>query len=307
MSSSKPPVSSTSTVAPSLVREGDCFVGRFTAMAGPCEILIDTDDRAAAAALHRIAAIEAGRIERKFSRYRTGNIIHRINNAGGAPVAVDEETALLIRYAVTCYEMSGGLFDITSGVLRRVWRFDGGSQVPTTEAVDAVLEHVGWHRVEWNGSTLQMPPGMEIDLGGLGKEYAVDRVAALVRAQTRHDFLVNFGGDLFASGPRQSGRGWHVAVDDPEQTGKAVRSRLDLTRGGMATSGDARRYVLWNGKRLGHILNPKTGWPVEGAPRSITVVADICLEAGTLATLAALQGPGAAAFLDAQGVEFWLA
>lgn len=307
MSSSKPAASPASRAAPSLVRSGDFFTGRFTAMAGPCEVLVDTDDRAEAVALHRIAIIEAGRIESKFSRYRTGNIIHRINTANGEPVAVDPETALLIRYAVRCYEMSAGLFDITSGVLRRVWHFDGGDQVPAPETVRAVLEHVGWQRAEWREPSLRMPPGMEIDLGGLGKEYAVDRTAVLLRAQTSSAFLVNFGGDLFASGPRRGGRDWHVAVDDPERTGEAVRSQLDLTRGGMATSGDARRFVRWNGKRLGHILNPKTGWPVEGAPGSITVLAGSCLEAGTLATLAALHGAGARDFLTAQAVQFWLA
>jgi thiamine biosynthesis lipoprotein len=76
-------------------------------------------------------------------------------------------------------------------------------------------------------------------------------------------------------------------VDDPDRTGEAALYRLDV----VATSGDARRYVRWRGKRLGHILNPKTGWPVEGAPRSVTVVALTCLEAGTLSTLAYLQGP----------------
>lgn len=292
--------------APALERAGDYFVGRFTAMASPCEILVDTDDRAEAAALHRIAVIEAGRIERKFSRYRTDNIVHRMNTAAGVPVAVDEETNLLLRYAAACYEMSGGMFDITSGALRRVWRFDGSDRVPSAEAVRAVLHHVGWERVEWRDGMLRLPAGMEIDFGGLGKEYAVDHAAALVRLQTRSAFLLNFGGDLFASGPRRGGRDWEVAVDDPERTGEAVRSQLALTRGGMATSGDARRFVLLNGKRLGHILNPKTGWPVEGAPRSVTVVAQSCLEAGTLATLAALQGPEAAAFLKAQQVQFWI-
>jgi thiamine biosynthesis lipoprotein len=76
--------------------------------------------------------------------------------------------------------------------------------------------------------------------------------------------------------------------------------------GRLATSGDARRYVHWRGKRLGHILNPKTGWPVEGAPRSVTVVARTCLEAGTISTLAYLQGPGARAFLEEQKVQFWI-
>ncbi|HEY0515322.1 MAG TPA: FAD:protein FMN transferase [Thermoanaerobaculia bacterium] len=275
-------------------------------MASPCTVLIDTDDRDAAAALVEIAAREALRIERKFSRYRTDNLIHEINHAAGRPIAVDEETAQLINYAATCWEMSGGLFDVTSGVLRRVWTFDGGRRVPERTAIEQCLESVGWQRVTWRDRTLSMPSGMEIDLGGIGKEYAVDRVAGLLAARTTESFLANFGGDVYAGGPRRGNRTWGVGIDDPSRTGKAALYRLDVARAGLATSGDARRYVRWKGKRLGHLLNPKTGWPVADAPRSVTVVARTCLEAGTLSTLAYLQGPGARAFLEEQKVQFWI-
>jgi thiamine biosynthesis lipoprotein len=288
-------------------RGEDLWLGRFHAMASPCEVLIDTDDRATAAALCKVAQAEALRIERAFSRYRDDNILHRIHQAGGRPVEVDAETAGLLDYAAACHEMSGGLFDITSGVLRRVWRFDGGDRVPDDAAVRAVLEHVGWERARWERPWLTLPAGMEIDLGGIGKEYAVDRAAALLAARTAAAFLVNFGGDLFAGGPRRGGRPWGVGVDDPGRTGEGVLYRVDLTRGGLATSGDARRFVRWRGRRLGHVLNPKTGWPVEGAPRAVTVLAPTCLEAGTLSTLAYLQGPGAEAFLKAQGVTYQIA
>jgi thiamine biosynthesis lipoprotein len=287
-----------------LIRTADTYVGRFTAMAGPCEVLVDTDDREDARAAARIAETEAQRVERAFSRYRTDNIVHRINGAGGRPVEVDEETAQLIDYAAACHEMSDGMFDITSGVLRRVWRFDGGDRVPSEAAVSEVLAQVGWNRVAWKDRTLTMPAGMEIDLGGVGKEYAVDRAATLVAAAIGAPFLVNFGGDLFASGPRRGGRAWGVGLDDPERTGQGALYRIDLPRGGLATSGDARRFVMHQGLRLGHILNPKTGWPIEGAPRSVTVVAATCVEAGTLSTLACLKGPGARAFLEEQGVQF---
>jgi thiamine biosynthesis lipoprotein len=293
-------------LGPALARVSDYFVGRFVAMAGPCSVLIDGDDREEAAALVEIAEAEASRVERKFSRYRSDNLIHAINHAEGAPVAVDAETAHLIDYAATCWEMSEGLFDITSGVLRRVWTFDGRSRVPSRRAIERCLEQVGWGRVDWKEHTLTMPAGMEIDLGGIGKEYAVDRAAALIAARATTSFLVNFGGDLFASGLRRGGRTWGVGIDDPEHTGEAALYRLDLSRGGLATSGDARRFVRWRGRRLGHILDPRTGWPIAGAPRSVTVVAPTCLEAGTLSTLAYLQGPDARSFLERQGVQFWV-
>jgi thiamine biosynthesis lipoprotein len=289
-----------------LTRTDRTYVGRFSAMAGPCEVIVDTDDRVDAAAAVAIAEREALRIERKFSRYRDDNIVHRINHSDGRAIAVDEETARLFDYATTCHAISGGLFDITSGVLRRAWMFDGGGRVPEPATIAQALALVGWHRVCWEGRALTLLPGMEIDLGGLGKEYAVDRTAALIAAETRAPVLVNFGGDLYAGGPRRGGRPWSVGVDDPARTGVAIVERVDLLRGGLATSGDARRFVSQQGRRLGHILDPRTGWPVEGAPRSVTVVGPTCLEAGTLSTIAALMGPGAREFLEEQGVTFWI-
>lgn len=288
----------------SLERIEHHYLGRFTAMSSPCEVLIDTDDQAEAWSIVAIAQNEAIRIERKFSRYRDDNIVHQINHSAGRPVSVDDETAHLLDYAATCTELSDGLFDITSGVLRRIWTFDGGTQAPPAESVRNLLRFVGWHRLTWKKPVLILPEGMEIDLGGIGKEYAVDRSAGLIAERTRRSFLVNFGGDLYASGPRRGEQPWAVGIDDPDHTGESVRFRVDLIRGGLATSGDARRFVIWNGKRLGHILNPTTGWPVEDAPRSVTVLAGTCLEAGTLATYAYLQGARARQFLEAHGVEF---
>jgi len=291
---------------PALDRVEDYFVGSFEAMASPCTVLVDGDDRDEAAALVDVAAREALRVERKFSRYRTDNLVHAINHAAGRPTEVDEETALLIDYAATCWEMSAGLFDLTSGVLRRVWKFDGGSRVPSRKAVEECLARVGWGRVTWKDRMLSMPAGMEIDFGGIGKEYAVDRAAGLLAAQTATSCLVNFGGDLFAGGLRRGNRTWGVGIEDPGRAGQAALYKLDVARAGLATSGDARRYVRWRGQRLGHILNAQTGWPVAGAPRSVTVVARTCLEAGTISTLAYLQGPGARAFLEQQNVQFWI-
>jgi thiamine biosynthesis lipoprotein len=275
-------------------------------MASPCEVLVDTDVERDARAAVDAAREEALRIERKFSRYRDDNVVHAINHAGGRPVPVDDETAGLIDYAATCHEISGGRFDVTSGVLRRVWTFDGREHTPDPAALAAALALVGWQRVTWHEHRLTLPAGMEIDLGGIGKEYAVDRAAARAAAAAGGAVLVNFGGDLLASGPRRDGRPWVVGVEDPATPGAGPLGRLELERGALATSGDARRFVLVAGRRLGHILDPRTGWPVEGAPRSVTVMAASCIEAGTLATLAILRGPDAARFLEEQGVQHWL-
>jgi thiamine biosynthesis lipoprotein len=144
---------------------------------------------------------------------------------------------------------------------------------------------------------------MEIDFGGIGKEYAVDRAAALV-APIAPSSLLNFGGDLFAIGPSAQGRPWRVGIEALGATARAAKE-LELTHGALATSGDARRFLLKNGTRYGHVLDPRTGWPVQGAPRSVTVAAPTCTEAGMLATFALLAGRDAEAFLESQNVQHW--
>lgn len=297
-----------SALLPSLTFASDAEralgIARFSAMASPCELLLDSSDHALLQRCGQLAQAEALRIEQQYSRYRNDNLIYQINNAGGAAVTVNEELANLIDYACTLYELSDGLFDLSSGVLRKLWRFDGSGKRPSPEAIAALLPRVGWHRVRWQRPQLQLQTGMEIDLGGIGKEYAVDRVCELLAQQTTCAFLVNFGGDLRARGPRQNGEPWHVGLEKPDND-KLALTDLPLQSGALATSGDARRSFVENGVRYGHILNPKTGYPVSGAPRSITVLASTCIEAGALATLAMLQGGDAEAFLREQGVRSW--
>jgi len=288
----------------SLERQNDLWVGRFSAMASPCELLMDTPDEALAYQLLSIAEHEAKRIEQKFSRYRDDNIIFKINNALGQPVQVDAETALLLDYADQCYQLSDGHFDITSGVLRGVWRFDGGNCIPSTAEVDSILPRVGWSQVEWKSPSLRMNSAMEIDFGGIGKEYAVDRAALLIRPHLQSGVLINFGGDLCAIGPRLDGRAWEIAIEDPECRDKKQLGMVSLKSGAVATSGDARRYLIKDGVRYGHILDPVTGWPIPDAPRSVTTVASTCMEAGMLSTFAILKGGAAKSFLEQEGVEF---
>ena len=290
-----------------LVEAGqDCLVGRFDAMASPCEILIESDDGAEAARLARMAADEAWRIEDKFSRYLPGNIVGRINTSPGTAVTVDEETASLLDFAATLHALSDGRFDITSGVLRAVWTFDGGDGLSDPEAVERMLQRVGWHHVTWQRPVLTLQPGMEIDLGGIGKEYAVDRVAGKLREAAGCSALVNFGGDLAVTRAPKERPAWRVGIE-PVSTEDRRRkeSILEIAAGALATSGDSRRYLLKNGVRYSHILDPRSGWPVEGAPRSVTVAADTCTQAGMLSTLAMLEGYTAEAFLDGEGVKYW--
>ena len=286
-------------------RQMGSWQGGFTAMASPCEILLEVDQETEARFLCETAEAEARRIEIKFSRYRDDNIVHALNNSAGRPVSVDDETADLLDFAHRCHEISGGRFDVTSGVLRRIWKFDGSDRVPSRKQAKALLPLVGWPKITWRRPEVIVPEGMEIDLGGLGKEYAVDKVATLLAERTIAPVLVNFGGDLRAVGRRTDGRSWQVGVELPGSEDTAGL-KLELGLGALATSGDSRRFLLRGGVRFPHILNPRTGWPVMRAPRSVTVLGDTCTEAGLLATLAMLQGARAEAFLAEQGVKNWV-
>lgn len=296
---------------------GGGWRARFQAMASPCEVLIEglVDSGSEATAedqarsLAALACSEALRIERKFSRYRSDSVVSALHASRGQPVQVDDETAQLLDFAQRCHALSGGLFDITSGVLRAAWRFDGSGTLPSPAQVRALLPRVGFAQLQWQRPWLTVPPGMEIDLGGIGKEYAVDRVLALLRAHTSAALLVNFGGDLAVSGPRADGSAWQVGIerpgDDADSTPTAA-GRIELRAGALATSGDARRHLVHDGVRYGHVLDPRTGWPVRGAPRSVTVAAARCTQAGLLSTLALLQGALARPWLQALDHPHWV-
>ncbi len=303
MSSSASPSDADIPPGLELARDGSGWRARFTAMACPCEALIDTGDEAAAGRAAKAVAGEAWRIEHKFSRYRDDNIVHAINHAGGKPVTVDEETARLLDYGAHCHKLSAGLFDVTSGVLRRVWKFDGSDRLPEPAAVKEVLKLVGWGKLRWQAPELNLPAGMEIDFGGIGKEYAVDRAAQLGAEAGGAALLVNFGGDIYATGPRADGTPWSVAIESVAAAGAPV---IELKRGGVTTSGDARRFLMKDGVRYGHILDPRSGWPVQDAPRSVTVLEANCTQAGLLSTLAILQGKGAERFLKKHNVTYWI-
>lgn len=289
---------------PSLTRRDGYWLGEFRAMASPCQVLSRADRPAALEQVCAVAA-EAWRIEAKYSRYRAGSVTDRINTADGRAVEVDDETADLLDFAADLHRLSGGRFDISSGVLREVWTFDGGDRVPAAEDVERVLQRVGWNKIAWERPLLTLAPGMQIDLGGIGKEYAVDRAARLAGALDPAPCLVNFGGDIAAVNAAAAADPWRVGIESIDSGSTKPRKRIALAHGGLATSGDTKRFLLKHGVRYGHFLDPRTGWPVAGGPRSVTVAADTCTQAGMLSTFAMLMGPTAETFLEQQRVRYW--
>ena len=156
--------------ATELKKENDFWKGSFMAMASPCDVLMEVDDESLAQEILDAVAVEAWRIEDKFSRYKKDNVIYQINNSNGEVVTIDEETSRLLDFANELFEISEGLFDVTSGVLRQLWRFDGSDNLPEKKRVKKILKKIGWQKINRENSAVAVPDGMEIDLGGIGKE-----------------------------------------------------------------------------------------------------------------------------------------
>ena len=276
-------------------------------MAAQHELHLWATDRVHADRAARVAIADVLRIEAKFTRYRDDSVTAAINRAaGGKPVVVDAETAALLRYAEHCHALSGGRFDITSGVLRRAWDFKARPPiVPTDDEIAAARELVGWKRVEWSDTSIRLPtPGMELDFGGIGKEYAADRAAAIcVDHGIRHG-VVNLGGDVRAFGGQPDGAPWRIGIRHPRRT-DAVIGTVELCDGAVGTSGDYARYFEQNGRRYCHLLDARTGVPVDHW-QSASVVAPLATLAGGYATIAMLLADDAEPFLERQGVRYLL-
>jgi thiamine biosynthesis lipoprotein len=271
----------------------------FFAMGSPCGLLLFAQSASEAARVFARAIAEIRRIENLYSRYLPDSLLSRINGAAacGDAIDVDDETAFLIDHAYRLHARSDGLFDISSGLLRHIWN-DGTQTTPRDEDIERILERVGLEKISWRRPRLSFPlAGMELDLGGVAKEYAADRAAAVCRREGLRHGLVDLGGDLALIGPQPDGAPWRIGVRNPLGGDDAVAT-LFVSDGGLATSGDYERFWTLEGRRFSHILDPGTGRPVEGL-RSVTVVAESCLAAGTTATIALLKGAGGLTWLRA--------
>ncbi len=261
----------------------------FTAMGSPCRIHLYAASESAAAHAAQAAADEVERLERRYSRYLPASELSRINAAAarGGEVTLDEETAALLEYAFVCHRKSGGLFDITSGLLRKAWNFSH-PRLPAQSEIDRLLPFIGLDKLEWFPPLLRFPlPGMEIDFGGIVKEYAADRAAEVCLALGICNGIVELGGDVRVIGPNPDASLWRIGIQHPRRPDSAF-AVVELTSGSLATSGDYERFFELDGVRYCHLLNPRTGWPVRGLA-GVSVHAESCLVAGSLASIALLK------------------
>lgn len=276
----------------------------FEAMACVNELSLYASNKRQATAVAKKAIDAINKLESRYSRYLPDSLLTRINESAGDTrgVAVDEETAALLNYSQTCFEQSDGMFDITSGVLRRIWNFRE-NKLPTDSEVADTLQLIGWDKVIWDDSRIVLPlAGMELDFGGVVKEYAADTCATLCRDMGVRHGLINMGGDIHVIGPHPDGSPWKIGIQSPDDPG-SIATTVNLKHGGLASSGDYQRSIVIDGKRYGHILNPKTGWPVEGL-RAVSVVAPQCLIAGSTSTIAMLKGEAGKRWLDEVGLPY---
>ncbi|WP_333686944.1 FAD:protein FMN transferase [Methylococcus capsulatus] len=279
----------------------------FRAMGSPCHLILYAETETEARAVAREAIGEVQVLEARYSRYRPDSLLSRINAQAGSKtgVVVDDEMAALLDYARTCYEQSDGLFDVTSGILRRAWNF-AGDRLPEPRDVEALLERVGWNKLRWERPVLRFEvPGMELDFGGIGKEYAADRAATRCLERGITAGVVNLGGDLRVVGPHPDGTAWEVGINHPREHGKLLAT-LSVRSGAITTSGDYERCITVDGRRYGHILDPRTGWPVQGLA-SVSVAASHALIAGSACTIAMLKASDGPEWLRSLGLPaLWM-
>ena len=272
----------------------------FAAMGSPCEIQLYAPQQSAKAIAQKLMA-DIARLEQRYSRYRPDSYLSHINHhaAAGTTLTVDPETAHLLDYATTCYQQSDGLFDISAGGLRKAWHFSSGqTELPDAALISQLLATVGWDKVIWQAPQLRFSqPGMALDFGGIVKEYAADRTAALASQLGIRHGVVNLGGDIKVIGAHPDGSPWRIGIQAPDNP-HAIIGAVELSAGGMASSGDYQRCITVDGKRFGHILNPKTGWPVQTFA-AVSVISDFCVLAGSASTITMLKEAEGVSWLEA--------
>ena len=250
---------------------------------------------------HRLLEIEA-----KLSRYQPDSLLSEINRRAGSGIhtTLDTETRQLLETCRTLWGESDGVFDPTAGVLRQIWDFQSNS-IGDPARLPEVLELVGFEEVSLNHEgVLLEKTGMELDLGGIGKEYAADVAASLILEAGFTRGLVDLAGDIVALGENHLGKPWDIGIRDPVIPTQSLLT-LKLENAAIATSGGYYRTLRHGLNQVSHLLDPRTGLPVKG-PSSVSVVASHCLIAGAVSTVACLQPiDSAREWLERSGLD-WL-
>ncbi len=259
------------------------------AMACRFEILFGSRDRLKVMSAHR-ALDEVARLERQMTVFSEESQISFINrSAHQGPVAVELRLLQLLRLGCDLCRKTGGAFDITASPLWRCWGFaQRQGAVPTQEALNQALDSVGSQLIEFDeesGTVRFHHPDLELNLGGIGKGYALDQAAALLREEGLSNVLLHAGhSSILALGnaPGREGAGWSLSLCHPQQRTQSL-ARIQLRDRAMSTSGVGAQFFQAEGKRYGHVLDPRTGYPTE-KNLSATTFARTAAEADALST-----------------------
>jgi len=272
------------------------FTETRTLMGTVVSITVYTSDLEQAQAATSAAYDHMAKLEKVLSGYISGSDVSRINSLAGLPASVSLPTFFVVRRALQVSKLTGGAFDITVGPLLSLWRESAKrGQLPTEVDLEDALSRVGYGKVEVaessNTRTVIIPAGTSIDLGGIAKGYIVDQGVGILRRHVS-SALVNAGGDIYALGAKPGGKPWVIGVQDPRRPEdlSAFIETLYVTDRAVATSGNYARYFEVEGKRYSHIVDPRTGQPVDKVP-SATVVAPDGTTADALATAASVLEP----------------
>ncbi len=262
----------------------------FQAMGTRCRVSFADPGSArpvADAVLGWIATFEA-----RYSRFLPTSWISQINaHSGGGWIALDPEASQLLALCGQLVYLSRGLLDPSALPLVRIWDWKS-ARIPSDAEIADARTRVGWTRIQLAPGRIRLPmSGMAIDLGGVGKEFAVDQVILLLASLGVSSALVDFGADIRVLGLPTDGRpAWKIGLEDPKSPGQPW-NHLILREGAVATSGDYLRGFTQGGRRFGHILDPRTGRPVDNGVLAASVMAPSCTQAGMLSTALCVLGP----------------
>ncbi len=236
-------------------------------------------------------------VNQQMSTYQPDSDISRFNQAEpGSWQTLAADFFTVLDYALRLAADTDGAYDPTVGPLVNLWGFGPDKtslQAPAAADIEAARSRVGWRKVVLDGATqrAQQPGGVYVDLSSVAKGYAVDKLADYLSARGINRYLVEIGGELRAQGRKPDGSGWKVAVEKPVPGLREIERVLELDSGAVATSGDYRNFFQWEGETYAHIIDPRTGMPVDHLTASVTVLAPRCAEADALATALTVLGP----------------
>lgn len=231
--------------------------------------------------------------EDTFSRTIEGSDIYNINNSGGAPVTVSDDTIEILETAKYFSELSDGAFDITTAPLSIRWDFEGENpSVPPDNEIQELLEKVDYTKIKIDGNTVTLEAPVEaIDLGAIAKGYIADKLAEFLKDNGVTSAIISLGGNIYAIGENaEEKRPFNLGVQDPQAEDGSILGYLQLSDKSLVTSGDYQRYFMQDGKRYHHILDPKTGYPAESGLSSVTIISDSSVVGDALSTTCFVLG-----------------